>query len=48
MTSRDGFEKEIYDRDIHALMLKEFQKVSGGYELIDYSALPATARNQKR
>ncbi|HHU52546.1 MAG TPA: 2-isopropylmalate synthase [Clostridiaceae bacterium] len=39
--------KEIYDRDIHALMLKEFQKVSGGYELIDYSAFTSNGKESK-
>lgn len=39
--------KNIYDRDIHALMLGEFQKISGGYVLVDYSSFTSNGKESK-
>lgn len=39
--------KQIYDRDIHALMIKEYQKLSGGYELVDYSSFTSNGKESK-
>ncbi|RVU54604.1 2-isopropylmalate synthase [Anaerosphaera multitolerans] len=39
--------KTVFDEDIHAIMIREFQKVEGGYELIDYNAFTSDGKESK-